>query len=248
MATMSDSVPAPRAVVLAGGKGTRLGPYTATLPKPLVPVGDMPILEVVIRRLHGFGIDDVTLAVNHLATLVMAYFGDGARFGVGIDYALEDKPLGTAGPLATLRAVDGTLLVLNGDLLTDIDYHAMLTRHRDSRAAITVGLYERQQGIDFGVVQIDDDDCVVGYDEKPVQQFLVSMGVYLVEPRAVALLTRGERADMPDLVRLACAHDLPVSGYRHRGYWLDIGRPDDYARAQDDFPAMSERLLGPVDN
>ncbi|MEQ8659906.1 MAG: sugar phosphate nucleotidyltransferase [Gammaproteobacteria bacterium] len=234
----------PRAIVVAGGKGTRLAPYTATLPKPLVPLGDMPILEILLRQLARAGLRHVTLTVNHLAALLQAYFGDGSRFGLAVDYALEETPLGTAGPLAGVAGLDTTFVVLNGDLLTDLDYGAMLAQHRRTGATVTVGLYERTHTVDFGVVDTDDSGCITGYREKPAFQYRVSMGVYVMEPAALTLIPRGQRFDLPDLVNAMLAADQRVHTFLHHGYWLDIGRPDDYQRAQEDFPALRQQLLG----
>lgn len=238
---MSD---VPRAVILAGGKGARLAPYTATFPKPLVPLGDMPILEVLIRRLARFDVVDVTLTVNHLASLLEAYFGSGERFGVRVAYSLEDEPLGTAGPLALVTGLDDTFFVMNGDLLTDLDYHAMLDAHRRSGALVTVGLYQRTHTVDFGVVEVDERGGISGYVEKPSFQYLVSMGVYVMEPSVLGFVMTGERLDLPELVNRLLEAGESVNTYLHTGYWLDIGRPDDYERAQADFPALKERLLG----
>lgn len=235
---------APRAIVLAGGKGTRLAPYTATLPKPLVPLGDMPILEILLRQLARVGLRHVTLTVNHLAALLEAYFGDGAKFGLEIDYTLEETPLGTAGPLAGVGGLDNTFVVLNGDLLTDLDYGAMIAHHRGAGANITVGLYERTHTVDFGVIETDAAGRVTGYREKPSLQYQVSMGVYVMEPTVLELIPRGRHFDLPDLVNAMLAEGRRVDTFLHQGYWLDIGRPDDYQRAQEDFPALRPHLLG----
>lgn len=234
----------PRAIILAGGKGTRLAPYTATFPKPLVPIGDMPILEVVIRQLKIYGLEHITLTVNHLASLLEAYFGDGSKFGLRVDYALEDEPLGTAGPLALVSGVDSTFFVLNGDLLTDLDYDEMLAQHQESGAIMTVGLYERTHTVDFGVVETDAASCIAGYTEKPSFQYLVSMGVYVMEPAVLEFITAGERLDLPELVNRMLVRKVPIHTFLHRGYWLDIGRPDDYERAQNEFPKLRKRLVG----
>jgi NDP-mannose synthase len=156
-----------RAVVLAGGRGTRLAPYTTVLPKPLMPVGDMPILEILVRQLQRAGISRITLAVGHLAALLEAYFGDGARFGVSLDYSYEDEPAGTAGPLALVGGLDRTFLVMNGDLLTTIDFEDLLRTHRARGAMVTVGLFEKQVQLGLGIVESDADGRVTNYVEKP---------------------------------------------------------------------------------
>jgi NDP-sugar pyrophosphorylase family protein len=238
---MKSDVPA---VILAGGRGTRLAPYTTVLPKPLMPIGDMPILELLIRQLARRGVRDITLAVGHLASLLQAYFGDGERFGVSVAYSHEDQPLGTAGPLRLVAGLDGTFLVMNGDLLTDLDFSTMIDAHRAAGAAATVGLYRRDVTIDLGVIHTDDRGFVSEYIEKPSFQYEVSMGVYVFEPRVLEHIPAGQRFDLPNLVQRLVAAGEPVLAYRHEGYWLDIGRPDDYQRAQDDYPALSATLLG----
>ena len=232
-----------RAVILAGGKGTRLA-LSSTLPKPLMPLGDMPILELLIRQLRGSEVDRVTLAVGHLADQLKRHFGDGGQVGMPIEYSQEETPLGTAGPLGRVPDLRETFLVMNGDLLTDLDFRAFIAFHRRAGAAATVGVYERQMPIDFGVIQLDDTERVRGYLEKPVQPYVVSMGVYVMEPSVLRHVPGGRRFDLPDLINALLQTKEPVAAFRHRGYWLDIGRPDDYERAQADFPAMKGRLLG----
>lgn len=232
-----------RAVILAGGRGTRLAPYTTVLPKPLMPLGDMPILELLLRQLHKAGVRHATLAVGHLSSLIMAYFGDGGQFGMQIEYSIEEEPLGTAGPLRLVNGLDGTFMVMNGDLLTDLDFNGMVEAHRRERAAATIGLYERDVCIDLGVIQTDERGRVAEYIEKPVYHYQVSMGMYVFEPRALEHVPAGRRFDLPDLIRALVAGGEPVHTYKHQGYWLDIGRPDDYQRAQDDFEMLRSRIL-----
>jgi NDP-mannose synthase len=233
-----------RAIILAGGRGTRLAPYTTVLPKPLMPIGDMPILELLIRQLSRQGVREVTLAVGHLASLIMAYFGRGERFEAEIGYSVEDTPLGTAGPLGLIRGLNETFLVLNGDLLTDLDSPAMVACHRATGAAATVGIFGRDVTIDLGVVETDSKSMLCAYREKPSLRYEVSMGVYVFEPTVLDLVPKSQRFDLPTLIQSLIAAKQPVLGYRHDGYWLDIGRPDDYQRAQDEYPAMRTALLG----
>jgi len=232
-----------RAVILAGGKGTRLAPYTTVLPKPLMPVGDMPVLELLVRSLAMAGVTSITLAVGHLSSLIQAFFGDGASLGVDISYSLEREPLGTAGPLRLVDGLDETFLVMNGDLLTDLDFTALISSHRTSGAEATVGTYRRQLQLELGVVDVDDTGRLVRYTEKPVQHYLVSMGVYVFEPAALDLLPPG-RYDLPDLVSGLTDAGRRVQTYEHPGYWLDIGRPDDYEQAQSDVDLIRRRVLG----
>ncbi len=232
-----------RAVILAGGQGSRLAPYSTLLPKPLMPMGEMPILEILIRQLRRSQIERVTLAVGHLASLVMAYFNDGERLGVSIDYSQELEPLGTAAPLRLVDGLDETFLVLNGDLLTDVDIPRMVAFHRQRGAEATVGVYARETLIDLGVVEADAEDRITAYVEKPIHRHLVSMGLYVFEPSVLRNLPPQGRFDLPDLITSLLADTRLVVGYKHTGYWCDIGRPEDYQRAQDEFPALKARLL-----
>ena len=232
-----------RAVILAGGKGTRLAPYTTVFPKPLVPIGDMPILEVVVRQLHRAGVCQITMAVGHLAELLMAFFGDGSRFGVRIDYSREDEPLGTAGPLAQISGLEDAFLVMNGDVLTTLDYTALVAYHREHGAAATIAMHERSVKIDLGVIEVNDDNRVVQYLEKPTHDYRVSMGIYVFEPSVLRYIERGVRLDFPELIWKLLADNEPVLGYPYDGYWLDIGRPDDYTRAVAEFEQMRDQFL-----
>jgi NDP-sugar pyrophosphorylase family protein len=222
-------------VVLAGGKGTRLAPYTTVLPKPLMPIGDIPILEIVLRQLAYHGFFEVTLAVGHLAELLMAYCGDGTRFGVNITYSREETPLGTAGPIALVSNLNKPFLVMNGDVLTNLDYGRMLNAHRQSSAIATVAAFDRTVNVDFGVLEIADDSSVTDYLEKPTLHHAVSMGIYFFEPAALKYVTSGQRLDLPDLILALRRNGERVMAYKHAGYWLDIGRPDDHLAAVEQF-------------
>ena len=235
-----------RAVILAGGLGTRLRPYTTILPKPLMPVGDRPILDIVIRQLARAQFDRVTIATGYLAELIEAFFGDGSRHGIPIDYFREDEPLGTVGALSLIEGLDEDFLVMNGDVLTDLDYRALLDGHGAGGQAATIAGHRRQVQISLGVMHFDDEDdraSVTGYSEKPTFDYEASMGVYCFAPRAIDLIEPGERLDFPDLVlRLIAAGEL-VKAWRFEGYWLDIGRPDDYEQAQDEFESRRRQFL-----
>lgn len=232
-----------RAVVLAGGRGTRLAPYTTVLPKPLMPIGDMPVLEVLLRQLRRAGIRRVTLAVGHLAALLEAYFGDGARLGIALDYSYEDEPAGTAGPLALVDGLDDTFLVMNGDLLTSIDFADLIRAHRARGSAVTVGLFEKQVQLDLGIVETADDGRVTGYVEKPTLTYDVSVGIYAMQPDVLEHVERGQPLDLPDLVLRLIAAGADVRAYRFSGTWFDIGRPDDYAAASEHFERHRDELL-----
>lgn len=226
-----------QAVIMAGGRGTRLGPYTATFPKPLVPLGDMPILEVLLLQLRAAGVTDVILAVNHLHHLLRAFFGNGERWGMKISYSLEDTPLGTAGPLgAMLDQLEDRFFVTNGDLLTTLDFKVMMETHDRIGADASIGSFRREMKSEFGVLQTDDAMRMTGYLEKPVQTHLVSMGLYVMRRDAVApYVAIGQKLDMPDLMRAMVADGRTVFCHAPDCTWLDIGRPEDYAAAQDLF-------------
>lgn len=232
-----------RAVILAGGKGTRLAPYTTLFPKPLMPVGDMPILEIVIRQLKRAGITQVTLAVGHLANLLMAFFGNGERYGVNIDYSLEDKPLGTAGPLALIDGLDSTFVVMNGDVLTTLDYSALLAYHRQRDVAATIAMHERSVQINLGVIETDGDNMLTGYIEKPTYHYRVSMGIYVFDPRVLQYVQPGTHIDFNELIWKLLAAKEPVQAYPYDGYWLDIGLPDDYQHAVEEFDRLRDQFL-----
>ena len=226
-----DGLAGVRAILLAGGRGTRLAPYTTVLPKPLMPVGEMPILEILLRQLRRAGVRNVTLSVGYLASLLEAYFGNGERFGLAIEYSLEEKPLGTAGPLALLDGIDDTFLVMNGDLLTTLDVRDIVREHRGRGAIATLGLFPKEVEIDLGVIETDSDGRIVDYIEKPTLSYEVSVGMYAMQPEVLKYVPRGEHLDLPDLIRRLTAEGRLVVGHRFTGYWLDIGRHEDYAAA-----------------
>lgn len=232
-----------KAVILAGGRGTRLAPYTTILPKPLMPIGDKPILDIVINQLRHYGFTDVTLAVGYLAELLMAYFGDGERFGVRIRYSHEDQPLGTAGPIALVDGLDEPFLVMNGDVLTTVDYAALMAFHRSGDAVATVLTYPRSVKIDLGVIEFDAHDRLARYIEKPTHHYHVSTGIYIFDPRVRSYIPRNQRLDLPDLLQAMMARGETVRCYRPDIYWLDIGRVDDYQQAMADFEQHRARFL-----
>jgi NDP-mannose synthase len=224
-----------RAIILAGGKGVRLAPLTAVIPKPLVPVGGKPILEIVIGQLQSYGFRHITLAVGYMGDLIRAYFGDGVKYGVKIDYSYEDAPLGTAGPLSLINGLNETFLVMNADVLTNLNYQELIHYHQAHRGIATIGAYERETRIDLGVIIKKGGKRIKDYVEKPTRKFLVSMGVYIFEPQILEFLNGRGYIDFPDLIKLLLKADLPVNFYPFQGYWLDIGRHDDYAKAQADY-------------
>ncbi len=232
-----------KAVVLAGGKGTRLLPYTRIFPKPLIPIGEMPILEVLIRQMRRAGVTDVVLAVGHLSELMRAFFQDGSQFGVNITYSYEDCPLGTAGPLAMIAGLDQTFLVTNGDVLTTLPIAGLIAAHKASGAAATIAMHARKIKIDLGVIRLNGGHEVKDYIEKPTYDYLVSMGLYVFEPRVLDYIPAGQYLDFPDLIKKLLAAREKVVGYPFEGYWQDLGRPDDYEQAIQDFEKMRSEFL-----
>ena len=224
-----------RAVILAGGKGVRLRPFTVSFPKALMPLGHDPILEVLIKRLVAFGITDITLTLGHLAELIKAYFHSHNRLisQARLRYIEEDEPTGTAGSLASVPDLDDTFLVMNGDLLTDLDFDVLVSFHRREGAALTIATHRRSVKVDFGVLEANEKSQVIGYREKPELNYDVSMGIYVYEPRVLKFIAPGTYLDFPDLVLKLISAGEKVCAMPSDCLWLDIGRPDDYARAQE---------------
>lgn len=236
------------AVILAGGKGERLGPYTTVLPKPLLPIGDRAILEVVLRQLQSYGFSELTLAVGYLAHLVQAVFNDGSDFDVSINYHQENEPRGTAGALATIDRMDDSFLVMNGDVLTSLDYNHLFDLHKASGNALTIASHRRVVKTEYGVLHLDSPDtddtlAVVGYEEKPEIPYVVSIGVYVMEPHVVDYIPPDRHFDMPEVVQTLIDNGERVRTFLFDGFWLDIGRHDDYERAIREFDQISPLLL-----
>src|SRR5262245_432413 len=190
-----------RAVILAGGKGTRLRPYTVVLPKPLMPIGEYPMLEIVVRQLMGHGFDRVTIAVNHQAELIKAFFGDGSKWRVQIDYSLEDEPLGTMGPLKRIGDLPDHFLVMNGDVLTDLDFAAFHVEHTAANRLFTISSYRREQTVDYGVLLTNAHGTLEGFQEKPVTPYQVSMGIYMVSREVLPYVPSQGPFGFDDLMR-----------------------------------------------
>jgi len=231
------------AVILAGGKGTRLKPFTMTIPKPLLPLGDIPIIEVVVRQLATSGVTDVHLTLGHMVHLFTAFLDSAPRWGVDVKYSIEEKPLGTAGPLKLLPNTEDDFLVLNGDLLTSIDYGKLLRTHRERNAWATIAVHKREVKIDYGVIEIDADGGMHNYTEKPTIPYNVSMGINVLSKQCLDLIPAGRRYDMPDLLTAIRKAGKPVACYETDCYWQDIGRFEDYQQASEDFTQNPGRFL-----
>jgi NDP-mannose synthase len=224
-----------RAVILAGGKGTRLKPYTISLPKPLVPVGDMPILEIIIRQLTKSGFDHITITINHMADIIRAFCGDGSKWGTKIDYSLEDKPLSTMGPLKLIKDLPDNFLIMNGDVLTDLNFEIFYDEHVQAKNIFTISSYLRDQKVDYGVLEVGNDNKLVDFIEKPTSCYKVSMGVYMANIKILDLIPENQFYGFDHLMLDLIKYQNPATVKIHSGYWLDIGRPDDYEKACLDF-------------
>ena len=232
-----------KAIVLAEGKGARLAPYTKILPKPLMPIGDLPILEVLIHQMKRYGVQEVILTVGHHAHLLYAFFEDGSRFGIPINYSFEDEPLGTAGPLAQVQGLEKTFLVTNVDVLTTLDIGELVEFHKTQGAAATIAMHRRKVNIDLGVLKLNGRNEVIDYLEKPQFEYDVSMGIYVFEPQVLSYIPRGHYMDFPDLVLKLLDSGHRVIGFPFDGYWKDLGREDDYDEATSDFEDMKSEFL-----
>lgn len=223
-----------QAIILAGGKGSRLRPYTTVIPKPLMPVGGVPVLEIIIRNLKKCGFRDIIISTGYLAGLIRAYFGDGGgKWGVKIRYVNETKPLNTAGALKLVGKTDANFLVMNGDILADLDFGGFLRRHEKSGADASVCVTKRKAVIEYGIVEPDENWLLASYSEKPSRDFYVSTGIYALKRGAVSHIARGEALGMPELLLRLKKKGLSVACVPHKGFWLDIGRHEDYQKASE---------------
>ena len=236
-----------KAVVLAGGAGTRLHPYTRVLPKPLLPIGDRPILEIIVAQLREAGIEEVVMATGYLSGLIEAFFGDGTVHGIPITYAREERELGTAGPLTRIAGLDESFLLMNGDVLTDPLYEPLLEAHRATGAIATVATHAQEVEIDYGVVELGDrvngTRPISAIREKPRDRYQVSMGIYAFEPQVLDYVDRDRRMDFPELIERLLEDDQLVASYEHHGYWADIGQVHDLEAAVQEFERDAERFV-----
>lgn len=232
-----------RAIILAGGMGTRLRPYTVVLPKPLMPIGEYPILEVVIRQLVQNNFDHITIAVNHQAELIKAFFGNGEKWNVLIDYSLENQPLGTMGPLKLINDLPENFLVMNGDILTDLNYSDFYDEHCKKDVLFTISAFSREQKIDYGVLSSDENNFLINFQEKPSKSFNVSMGIYMVSRKILKYIPLNSQYGFDGLMIDLLRDNEKVYVKPFAGYWLDIGRPDDYMQAIEEFGEMKNKFI-----
>jgi NDP-sugar pyrophosphorylase family protein len=220
-----------RAIILAGGKGTRLKPYTISLPKPLVPIGDVPILEIIIRQLKKAGFNHVTLTVNHMADIIKAYFGDGSKWGIKIDYSLELKPLSTMGPLTLIPDLPEEFLVMNGDILTDLNFDEFYHAHISNKSNFTIASFLRKDKVEYGVLIRNENAELIQFQEKPENDYLVSMGIYMMNRNNLEFIPHDTFFGFDHLMNVLIEKKHYPKIYEFNGNWLDIGRPDDYEKA-----------------
>ncbi len=218
-------------LILAGGLGIRLRPYTTVLPKPLMPIGDKPILERLILQLKGYNFNTVYFSVGYLSSLIRAYFGNGEKWGLNINYIQEDKRLGTAGPLSLLPEMNEPFLVLNGDLVTNLNFEDIVNYHNRQKSILTIGVHELEYQLPLGFLEINGNREIVDYIEKPVKKYNMSMGIYVCSPKVLSYIKKNEYLDFPDLTKKLLKAGEKVSGYFNNSYWLDIGRPEEYEKA-----------------
>jgi len=233
----------PRAVIQAGGAGSRLRPYTQVLPKPLMPVGDMPILEIVVRQLARCGVERITITLGHLGSLIQSFFGDGSRWNVAIDYSWEDKPLGTIGAVARVPDLTQPFLVMNGDILTDMDFAEFYAAHLRAEAEVTIAVCRRTIEVSLGVLELDEADQVVGFREKPSLDYYASMGIYVLAPRVLELIPKDAYYGFDMLMADLLVGKARMQARIYEGMWLDIGRPEDHEEATNVFLEHRERFL-----
>ena len=224
-----------KAIILAGGKGTRLKPYTTVIPKPLVPVGETAIIEILIKQLKKYGVEEIELCLGHFAEIIMAFLGDGSKFGLKITYSLEATPLGTVAPIKLLKDLPENFLVMNGDLLTNLNFKELYDAHLKDNSLLTVSTYQRNTKIDFGVIETEaGTEKVIGFKEKPEYNFEVSMGVYVMNRKILEHIPDNQHFGFDNLMLTLLEKKQNISIYRFNGYWLDIGRPEDYEKACQD--------------
>ncbi|MDP4091941.1 MAG: sugar phosphate nucleotidyltransferase [Bacillota bacterium] len=223
-----------QAIILAGGKGVRLKPFTTCIPKPLLPIDDTPILEIILKQLKNFGFTNFVLSLNYLADLLIAFFNTGEKYGIDIEYSIEESALGTAGPISIIDNLEDTFLVMNGDLLTSIDYNDLYNFHLKNENDVTISVFNKEVKIDLGVIQ-SENEKFLNYIEKPIYNFDVSMGIYVFNKNVVEFIPKNLKMDIPDLITLLSQNGKKIGCYRGDYDWLDIGRFDDYDKATSIF-------------
>lgn len=230
------------AVVLAGGKGTRLKPETGETPKPLMPVGGKPVVEILLKQMQRTGVKTIRMAVNHLAEKIESALGNGSKLGLQISYSHEKKPLSTVGPLKLINNLPEHFIVANADVITDLNFEKLFNQHLKSNSDLTIASYERHSQADYGVLSVDESAQVVGFNEKPVFNFIVSMGIYVFSKKILDFVPTNTAYGFDSLMYELIDKGAAINSYPYQGYWLDIGRHDDYARANNDVEKIKYLL------
>ncbi|MFX0022566.1 MAG: sugar phosphate nucleotidyltransferase [Candidatus Hermodarchaeota archaeon] len=230
-------------IIMAGGEGRRLLPYTAILPKPLMPMGEIPILEIILLQLKHYGFKQVILAVGYLAELIQAYFGNGEKFGLDIRYSREKENLGTIGPLSLIDELEEDFLVMNGDILTDLNFREFFGFHKKSGNLITIASFTKEIQIDLGVLKTDNQKLMTDYVEKPILNYQVSMGIYGVNQKILDHIPMNQYFDIPNLMLKLLNLGIKPNIFSHKGRWLDIGRKEDYESALEEFRTNEKIFL-----
>lgn len=232
-----------QAIIMAGGRGRRLMPYTTILPKPLMPIGDIPILEVIIRQLKHYGVTDIILCVGYLAELLKSYFGNGEKWNISIKYSYETKNLGTIGPLTLIEDLEDNFFVMNGDILCSINFSDLMKTHLNNNSLATVSAYVKNVFIDLGILEKNSDNYLTNYIEKPTLKYNVSMGIYVMNKKVVDFMKYNEYFDIPQLMFKLMNEKKNPYLYSFEGSWLDIGRKEDYEFAIDEFEKNKQLYL-----
>ncbi len=235
-----------QAVILAGGKGTRLLPYTVVFPKPMLPLGGQPIIQIILTQLVKHGFTDIVISLGYLGDMIELYFRDKKHIGVNIRFVREQQPMGTAGALSLIEDLEEDFLVINGDILTSLDYRAMFDFHCKNSSALTVAVGMKEVCISLGILTLDGQDRVTGIEEKPTYRFNDNMGIYVYNRSTVSFLPRNQRTDLNVLMETLIGKNLPVFGYRSQDpyYWIDIGQHAEYEKANAEFEKYREVFLG----
>jgi len=228
-----------RAIILAGGKGTRLKPYTLSMPKPLVPLENRPILEIIILQLKKYGFEHITITLNHMGESIKEYFGTGKKLDIKIDYTFESKSLSTMGPLTLIKDLPDNFLVMNGDILTDLNFSSFFLYHVDNNNNFTIAAYPRIEKVDYGVLESNKNNRLINFKEKPKNDYLVSMGIYMLNKEIVDLIPNNTFFGFDDLMYLLIKNENFPFLYNYDGYWLDIGRPSDYEKAMNEYKKLT---------
>jgi len=232
-----------QAIILAGGEGRRLRPYTTILPKPLMPIGDRPILSIILEQLKKSEFNDITIATGYLGELIQAYFKNGKKNELNIKYSFEDKPLGTVGPIALIDNLEEDFLAMNGDILTDANYKDIFDYHKKQGVIFTIGMIKKHVPITLGVIKSTEDNFIKDFIEKPNAAYNVSMGIYIFNKKILNYIKKGEYLDIPTLIHKLLKDNEKVACYPYDGFWLDIGRKEDYEKAQEEFEKIKDKLL-----